>query len=159
MKIKLMPMLVGALVFGAAATPLAVNAQPNSSGQQLLAQAQQRQRQGKEGKWAQLNLTEAQQQEMRRIKEETRAQMQNILTPAQQAALNANGQERNRKAWKEVMSSLSDAQKTQMRTLMQQQKNRMEAVLTDAQRQQIQQMRQGRQQRGQQWRNQRQQGN
>lgn len=158
MKIKLMPMLAGAIVLGAAAIPFAVNAQANSSGQQLLAQAQQRQRQGKEGKWAKLNLTDAQKQEMRRIKEETRTQMQSILTPEQQATVQAamqNGQGRNRQGWKEIKESLTDAQKAQMRTLMEQQKARIEALLTDDQKQQLQQMRQDWQQR----RQQRQQGN
>ncbi|MEW6495888.1 MAG: P pilus assembly/Cpx signaling pathway, periplasmic inhibitor/zinc-resistance associated protein [Cyanobacteriota bacterium] len=158
MKIKLMPMLAGAIVLGAAAIPFAVNAQANSSGQQLLAQAQQEQRQGKEGKWAKLNLTDAQKQEMSRIKEETRAQMQSILTPEQQATVQAamqNGQGRNRQGWKEIKESLTDAQKAQMRTLMEQQKARIEALLTDDQKQQLQQMRQEWQQR----RQQRQQGN
>ena len=158
MKIKLMPMLAGAIVLGAAAIPFAVNAQANSSGQQLLAQAQPDQRQGKEGKWAKLNLTDAQKQQMRQIKQETRAQMQNILTPEQQATLQAamqNGQGRNRQAWKQVKESLNDDQKAQMRTLMEQQKARIEAILTDEQKQQLEQMRQEWQQR----RQQRQQGN
>lgn len=158
MKIKLMPMLLGAIALGAVATPFAVNAQANLSAQPLLAQAQQgQQRQGKQGKWAKLNLTDAQKQEMNRIKQETRAQMQSILTPDQQAKLQAatqNGQGRNRQAWQEVMSSLSDEQKAQMRTLKQQQQSRIEALLTDAQKQQLEQMKQEwqqrRQQRGQQ---------
>ena len=146
MKIKLMPMLVGAIALGAIATPFAVNAQANRSAQPLLAQAQQnQQRQGKQGKWEQLNLTDAQKEQMRQIKEEARAQMRSILTPEQQAKLDAamqNGQRGDRQAWKEIKDSLSDEQKAQMRELMQQQKSRMDAILTEEQKQQLQQMRQ-----------------
>ncbi|GAB4176956.1 MAG: hypothetical protein Fur006_08310 [Coleofasciculaceae cyanobacterium] len=154
MKIKLMPMLVGAIALGAIATPFAVNAQANRSAQPLLAQAQQnQQRQGKQGKWEKLNLTTAQKEQMRQIKEETRTQMQSILTPDQQAKLQAamqNGQGRNRQAWREIKESLSEEQKAQMRTLMEQQKSRIEALLTDAQKQQLEQMKQEWQQRRQQ---------
>jgi periplasmic protein CpxP/Spy len=157
MKIKLMPMLLGAIALGAIATPFAVNAQANLSAQPLLAQAQQGQqrqgKEGKEGKWAKLNLTDAQKEQMRQIKEETRTQMQSILTPDQQAKLQAamqNGQGRNRQAWREIKESLSEEQKAQMRTLMEQQKSRIEALLTDAQKQQLEQMKQEWQQRRQQ---------
>ena len=155
MKIKLMPMIVGAIALGAIATPFAVNAQANRSAQPLLAQAQQgQQRQGgKPGKWAKLNLTDAQQQDMRRIKEETRTQMRSILNADQQAKLQAamqNGQGRNRQAWREIRASLTDDQKAKMRELMQQQKSRIEALLTDTQKQQLEQMKQEWQQRRQQ---------
>lgn len=154
MKIKLMPMLAGALVLGALATPFAVNAQANQSAQRLMAQTQTQQRQGKEGKWAALNLTDAQKQQISAIKQEMRAEMQNILTAEQQAKLQAamqNGQGRNRQAWKEIKDSLTDEQKAQMRALMEKQKARIEnEVLTAEQKQQLEQMRQQWQQRRQQ---------
>ena len=140
MKIKLIPMLAGAIVLGAIATPFALNAQANPSAQPLLAQAQQHQ-----GKWSQLNLTEQQQQQMRQLREETRTQMQSILTPEQQQKLQAamqNGQGRNNQAWREVMASLTDEQKAKKRELMQQQKSRFEAILTAEQKQQLEQMHQ-----------------
>lgn len=160
MKIKLMPMLAGAIALSAVAAPFAVNAQVNLSGQQLLAQAQGQQGQQRQGKWAALNLTPAQQEQMRQIKAEFRTQMQAILTPEQQAKLEAakqNSQGQNRQAWRGVMESLNltDAQKAQMRELKQQQKSRMQAVLTAEQRQQLEQMQQEWKQR----RQQRQQGN
>lgn len=160
MKIKLMPMLAGAIALSAVAAPFAVNAQVNLSGQQLLAQAQGQQRQQRQGKWAQLNLTPAQQEQMRQIKAEFRTQMQAILTPEQRAKLEAakqNSQGQNRQARRGVMESLNltDAQKAQMRELKQQQKSRMQAVLTAEQRQQLEQMQQEWKQR----RQQRQQGN
>ena len=140
MKIKLIPMLAGAIVLGAIATPFALNAQAKPSAQPLLAQAQQHQ-----GKWSQLNLTEQQQQQMRQLREETRTQMQSILTPEQQQKLQAamqNGQGRNNQAWREVMASLTDEQKAKKRELMQQQKSRFEAILTAEQKQQLEQMHQ-----------------
>lgn len=148
MKIKLMPMLAGAIVLGAIATPFALNAQANPSVQPLLAQAQQHQ-----SKWSRLNLTEQQQQQMSQIKEETRTQMQSILTPEQQQKLQAamqNGQGRNNQAWREVMASLTDEQKAKKRELMQQQKSRFEGILTAQQKQQMEQMRQECQQKRQQ---------
>jgi Spy/CpxP family protein refolding chaperone len=148
MKIKLIPMLAGAIVLGAIATPFALNAQAKPSAQPLLAQAQQHQ-----GKWSQLNLTEQQQQQMRQLREETRTQMQSILTPEQQQKLQAamqNGQGRNNQAWREVMASLTDEQKAKKRELMQQQKSRFEGILTAQQKQQMEQMRQECQQKRQQ---------
>src|SRR5919199_138638 len=118
MQIKLMPMLAGAIVFGAIATPFALNAQANPSAQPLLAQAQQHQ-----SKWSQLNLPEQQQQQ------KVQAAMQ-------------NGQGRNNQAWREVMASLTDEQKAKKRELMQQQKSRFEAILTAEQKQQLEQMHQ-----------------
>lgn len=160
MKIKLMPMLAGAIALSAVIAPFTVNAQTNPSAQPLLAQAQQRQ-----GKKARLNLTDAQMQQMRQIKEDTITQMRAILTPEQQQRLEALKQERqgqnrqgpNRQGLRNLMAelNLSQEQKAQIQELMQRQKARMDEVLTAEQRQEIQQMRQQWQQR----RQQRQQGN
>lgn len=165
MKIKLMPMLAGVLVLGAVAVPFAVNAQAKSSAQPLLAQAQPgQQRQGKEGKWAKLNLTDAQKEQMRAIKQETRAQIQEVFTPEQRAQLETmkqnrqaqNGQGQARQGRRGGMASLNltDDQKARIKQIMETQKSRMDQVLTAEQRQQLEQMRsqwqQQRQQRRQQ---------
>lgn len=166
MKIKLMPMLAGVLVLGAVAAPFAVNAQANPGAKLLMAQAQEGQRQGKEGKWAKLNLTDAQKQQMRQIKEETRAQIQEVLTPEQRAQMETmkqnrqgqNGQGQARQGRRGgVMASLNltDAQKASIKQIMESQKARMSQVLTAEQRQQMEQMRS----QWQQQRQQRQQGN
>jgi periplasmic protein CpxP/Spy len=170
MKIKLMPMLAGVLVLGAVAAPFAVNAQANPSAQRLLAQAQQGQRQGKEGKWAKLNLSDAQKQQMRQIKEETRAQIEAVLTSEQRAQMetmkqnrqgqNENGQRQARQGQGlrgGMMASLNltEEQKASIQQIMQSQKTRMDQVLTAEQRQQMEQMRS----QWQQQRQQRQQGN
>lgn len=168
MKIKLMPMLAGVLVLGAVAAPFAVNAQANPSAKLLMAQAEQGQRQGKEGKWAKLNLTDAQQQQMRQIKQETRAQIEAVLTPEQRAQMetmkqNRQGQNGQRQARQGqgrrggMMASLNltPEQEASIKQIMESQKARMDQVLTPEQRQQLEQMRS----QWQQQRQQRQQGN
>lgn len=167
MKIKLMPMLAGAIALGVVATPFAVKAQAHHSGQPLLAQAQ---RQEHQGKWAKLNLTDAQKEQMRQIKKDTHDQIQAILSQEQQDKLktlmqNRRGQHQqgqhqqgqNRQARRNVMAelNLTDDQKAKIKQIMEQQKARMQAVLTTEQQQQMQQMRQN----WQQQRQQRQQGN
>lgn len=149
MKIKLMPMLAGVLVLGAVAAPFAVNAQANPSVKLLMAQAQ---RQGKEGKWAKLNLTDAQKEQMRQIKQETRAQIQEVLTPEQRAQMetmkqnrqgqNGQGQARQgRRGGMMAALNLTAEQEASIKQIMQSQKARMEQVLTPEQRQQMEQMR------------------
>lgn len=165
MKIKLMPMFAGVLVLGAVAAPFAVKAQANPSAKPLMAQAQQGQRQGKEGKWAKLNLTDAQKQQMSQIKKETHDKIQAILTQEQRAQMETmkqnrqaqNGQGQARQGRRGGMASLNltDDQKASIKAIMQEQKSRMEQVLTPEQRQQMEQMRS----QWQQQRQQRQQGN
>lgn len=172
MKIKLMPMLAGAIALGVVATPFAVKAQAHHSGQPLLAQAQ---RQEHQGKWAKLNLTNAQKEQMRQIRKDTHDQIQAILTQDQLDKLktlmqnrrgqnhqgqNHQGQNRqgqNRQARHNIMAelNLTDEQKATIKQIMEQQKTRMQQVLTAEQQQQLQQMRQN----WQQQRQQRQQGN
>jgi Spy/CpxP family protein refolding chaperone len=74
-----MPFLVGAVALNLAATPFAVNAQANTFGQQLLAQGQGQ----RQGKFADLNLTQAQKDQMAAIRKDTRSQIDAILTPDQ----------------------------------------------------------------------------
>ncbi len=145
MKIKLMPMLAGVIALSVVATPLILNAQPNTSDQP--AQSNRR-----HGMWEQLNLSPEQQEQIRQIRQETRAQKQAILTPEQQEQFNAaaeNGQGRNRQAWRSIMASLTDDQKAAMRELKEQEKARIEEILTPEQQQQLEQMRQQWQQRRQ----------
>lgn len=171
MKIKLMPMLAGAIALGVVATPFAVKAQAHHSGQPLLAQAQ---RQEHQGKWAKLNLTDAQKEQMRQIRKDTHNQIQAILTQDQLDKLktlmqNRRGQNRqgqnqqgqNRQARRNVMAelNLTDDQKAKIKQIMEQQKTRMQQVLTTEQQQQLQQMRQNWQQHRQQGQQGNQQGN
>jgi Spy/CpxP family protein refolding chaperone len=163
MKIKLMPMLAGAIALGVVATPFVVKAQANHSGQPLIAQAQQGQQH--QGKWAKLNLTDAQKEQMRQLKKETHDQIQSVLTQEQKDKIQAmrasrqgqNHQGKNRQEMRNGMASLNltDDQKAKIKAIKQAQKSRMEAILTDQQKQQLEQMRQEWKQR----RQQRQQGN
>jgi Spy/CpxP family protein refolding chaperone len=138
-KIKLMPMLAGAVALTVVATPLVVNAQANTSSQPLLAQAN---RQDRQSKWDKLNLSEEQKQQLRQIQEETRAQMQALLTPEQQEQFKTAMQNRQGRNSGKTALNLSEEQKAQMRQIMEAKKSRMQAILTPAQQQQLEQMRQ-----------------
>jgi Spy/CpxP family protein refolding chaperone len=138
-KIKLMPMLAGAVALTVVATPLVVNAQANTSNQPLLAQAN---RQDRQSKWDNLNLSEEQKQQLRQIQEETRAQMQALLTPEQQEQFKTAMQNRQGSRSGKTALNLSEEQKAQMRQIMEAKKSRMQAILTPAQQQQLEQMRQ-----------------
>ena len=113
-----------ALLFGIIATilfanPLRVLAQPES-----------------------LNLTPEQKTQWEEIRVETKAQIQNILTPEQQEqfeTLTSQGQ-RGRKAIKQL--NLSEEQKTQMREIMQSSRQQMANILTEEQLEQLRQQRQ-----------------
>jgi len=92
----------------------------------------------------QLNLSDAQKQQMRALREKTRQQIQAVLTPAQRSQLESalqSGQSR-----REVMRSLnlSDAQKQQMRAIREESRKQRMAILTPEQRTQLEQMRRDR---------------
>jgi Spy/CpxP family protein refolding chaperone len=144
MKLKLMPMLVGAIALTLAATPLAVKAQANTSGQLLIAQGE------KQGPWAALNLTQEQKDQMAQIRQETRSQIEAILTQEQRDKFKAAMESKQGRRAAIAAMNLSDAQKTQMRAIKESAKSKIDAILTQEQRQQLQQMRQSRQQQRQQ---------
>lgn len=112
-----------------------------------------------------LNLTPDQQAQMRQIRESTRTQIENILTPEQRNQWNAameqmrasRGQRGQRGQGAQgaqgaqlgqMFSSLNltPEQKAQIQRISQESKQKMEAILTPEQRQQMQQMRQNRRQ-------------
>jgi protein CpxP len=152
MKLKLMPLLIGAATLtgsvAAIAFPLispgVATTQTNSQGQ-LVAQAQtptqgQGQRQGRKDRFAALNLSQAQKDQIAQIRKDSHAQMKGIITADQQAkykAAIASGQDR--RAAKAAMNITAD-QKAQMKAIKTAAKAKIQAVLTDAQRQQLQQM-------------------
>ncbi len=142
MKVKLMPILVGAFAFIVVATPMAIKAQAFMSDQAQPTHANHH------GVWDQLNLSDQQKKQMKEIQEDTRRQMQAILTPQQQEQLKTTmqnhqaGQAHQGRNSAMAALNLSDEQKAKMKEIMQAQKTRMEAVLTTAQKQQLEQMRQ-----------------
>lgn len=151
MKLKLMPLLIGAatltgsvaaIAFPLAATGFAATTQTNSQAQ-LVAQAQtptQGKWKGHKDRFAALNLSQAQKDQISQIRKDSHAQMKGIITADQQAkykAAIASGQDR--RAAKAAMNITAD-QKAQMKAIKTATKAKIQAVLTDAQRQQLQQM-------------------
>lgn len=128
--------LPGAIALVMAATPFLV-AQARPTG--LLAQDQQQQ--PKPARANKLNLTDAQKQQAKAIREQVRAEIvRDVLTPAQREQYQAAVQRGEKGGWRSL--NLTDAQKTQVRTRMQAARERINReVLTQAQRDQIQQYR------------------
>ncbi|MBZ8182151.1 Spy/CpxP family protein refolding chaperone [Oscillatoria salina] len=135
MKLKLIPIVIAAIAMSVA--PLNVNAQtPNPQGRQ----GRPRMERG----LFQLNLSESQQAELRRIHQEKKAQMENVLTQEQRDRIeNARSSGQNpRRAFGSL--NLTAEQRERMREIMQSAREESANVLTDEQRQQLQQMRQQR---------------
>ncbi|MUL35439.1 Spy/CpxP family protein refolding chaperone [Gloeocapsopsis dulcis] len=144
-KVKFMSLFAGAVALSAVFAPLAINAQP--------AAPQVGQRAGGRGMGkAGIELTAEQQAQMEQIRNETRTQIEGVLTPEQRQQWQAAMQNGQRRRGAMAALNLSEAQRTQIRQIMQSSKERATAVLTPEQRQQIEQ-------RMQQWRQQRQQRN
>lgn len=149
MKLKLMPIMMGAITLtgslGAIAFPLgatsfAANTQ-NTSSRQLVAQAQgQGQRQRKQDRFAALNLTQAQKDQIAQIRKESREQMKGIISQDQRdkykSAIEAGKTRQEAKA----AMNITDAQKAQMKSMKQATKAKIDALLTTEQRTQLQQM-------------------
>jgi periplasmic protein CpxP/Spy len=155
MKLKLMPVLTGAVVLALAATPLVAKAAPVTPGQQLLAQAA---RQPRQGNFANLNLTQDQKNRMQQLRQDTQREIETLLTPQQLERYNAakqsrRGMMRNRggdlaasgqgqrngrsSMWDSL--DLSSSQKAKIQEIRQRSRDRMMSILTDQQRQQLQQ--------------------
>ncbi|AFZ28820.1 hypothetical protein Glo7428_0211 [Gloeocapsa sp. PCC 7428] len=144
-KVKFMSLLAGAVALSTVFAPLAINAQPAAP------QVGQRAGRGM-GKMAGIELSAEQQAQMEQIRNETRTQIEAVLTPEQRQQWQAATQNGQRRRGAMASLNLSEAQRTQIRQIMQSSKERVTAVLTPEQRQQIEQ-------RMQQWRQQRQQRN
>lgn len=124
-----------------------------SSDQQMILAQQKKNR---------LNLTDAQKTQMRQIREATRQQIENVLTPEQRNTLRTAMEQRRQQRGQQqaqqrgqrgqVWSSLnlSAEQQAQIKRIRDESRQRMQAVLTPEQQQQMQQMRQERQNRRQQ---------
>ena len=149
MKIKLMPLLAGLITLSAVATPFVVKAQAQTPDQPAPTQTTPQHH----GKWEKLNLSDQQKAQLRQIHNDTRTQIQAVLTPDQQAQLKTlmqNRQGQNHQAgqahqgrqslWASL--NLTDAQKAKIKAIREAQKPRMQAVFTPEQQQQLQQMRQ-----------------
>lgn len=133
MKPKLMPMLVGAIALTVAATPLVVKAQANSSGQLSVAQAQRRDR------FADLNLTQRQKDQIEQIRKDTHSQLKSVFTPQQLEQLKAA--RKNHQGMRQAIATmnLTQQQKTRLKEIKRSAKSKMEAILTPIQQRQLQQ--------------------
>lgn len=159
MKIKLMSLLTGAVVLGFAATPFVVKAVTPSAAPQLLAQVNNR---GMgQGRFANLNLTQSQKDQMRRIRERTQEKIKAVLTSEQRRQyesamqnrsfgrqndnedgnLSARGRAGRRFNNPLASLNLSQDQQNQIRQIQRTSREQMSSVLTDAQRAQLQQNR------------------
>ncbi|WP_414619525.1 Spy/CpxP family protein refolding chaperone [Calothrix sp. CCY 0018] len=142
MKLKKLSFLAGAIALTLSAIPFAAQAEINSSSSTIVAQGK------KQGGWKnKLNFTEDQKAQMQQIKESTRAEMQQILTPEQLQKLEAAkaSGENKRGVWQSL--DLTDAQKAEMKKVRESKKAQFEAILTDEQKAQMQEMKQMRQNR------------
>lgn len=152
MKLKLMPILLGvitltgsvaAIAFPLGATGIAAN-QTNTSGH-LVAQAQGQRRQHSD-RFAALNLTQTQKDQIAQIRKDSREQMKGIITQAQRDAYKAAIQAgKNRQEARAAMNVTAD-QKAQLKAIKTATKAKIDAILTTEQRQQLQQMSQTRRQ-------------
>lgn len=134
--------LPGAIALLMAATPFAVQARPVG----LL--AQQTQQQPKRDRANKLNLTDAQKQQAKAIRDQVRdGILRDVLTQAQRDQYNAAKQRGEKVSWRSM--NLTNPQRTEIRTRMQAGKERItREVLTQEQRDLMQQRRSQRQQRG-----------
>lgn len=149
MKLKLMPLLIGvvtltgsvaAIAFPLGSTGFATTNQTNSQGQ-LVAQAQgEGQRQGRKDRFAALNLSQSQKDQIAQIRKDSREQMKGIITQAQRdkyKAAIASGQ--NRREAKAAMNVTPD-QKARIKALKTASRDKIKALLSDSQRTQFEQM-------------------
>jgi periplasmic protein CpxP/Spy len=126
-------------IVGGVAVPGIISAQNTSPNSPTNAPSAMRKHQG--GKvWKELNLTDAQKQQLKTIRENSRQQIQSVLTEEQLAKLASADRSGDRK---EVMKSLNltDTQKQQMRDIRKKSQEQMSAILTPEQRSKFEQLR------------------
>ncbi|MBE9037584.1 Spy/CpxP family protein refolding chaperone [aff. Roholtiella sp. LEGE 12411] len=146
MKLKTLSLIAGAIALTLTSIPFAVQAEPTSSSPLLVAQVP------KKGPWQELGLTDTQKNQIQAIRQNTRAQIEGILTPEQKAKLEATKQERQasqgqRSRNKFADLNLTEQQKTQMRQIWESSKQQMQAVLTPEQQAKLKQLQENRRQR------------
>ncbi|MEE3715669.1 Spy/CpxP family protein refolding chaperone [Tumidithrix elongata RA019] len=124
------------VTLGAVAIPSIVAAQSSSTpSSQTTTQQHHR-----GGGWKQLNLTDAQKQQLKTLHENTKQQVQAVLTDDQRAKLAAAIQSGDRKgAWKSL--NLTTEQKQKIRDIRKSSKEQGLAILTPEQKAQLAQMR------------------
>ena len=153
MKLKTLSLLAGTLALTLTATPFAVQAQQNPSS------PQPRQEWQKKGQFQKLNLTTEQKAKIKEIRNNTRAQIETVLTTEQKNQLKSKkderkaqrqqgqqGQEQRREGRGQkgdIFDSLNltETQKNQIKQIKESSKQQIDAVLTPQQQEQIKQRR------------------
>ncbi len=136
MQFKKISFIAVTIALSLAITPFAVKAETNFSSPQIIAQIPQI------SFLERLGLTESQKAQFAEIRQNARAEIQNILTPQQQEqfqAITANMDQRI-EAFRSL--NLSDEQKSQVWNIIQSKKSQIQEILTPEQRQEIQTLRQ-----------------
>lgn len=110
------------------------NGTNSSSSQRDINQASER--------MSELNLTDSQKSQMKRIREQSEAKIFAILTPEQQQEIQANSNGRNKLSMKKLRSlNLSADQKQEVREITREQRQQIQAILTPEQREMMKQRR------------------
>ena len=133
MQLKKISFIAGAIALSLAVIPFPVKAETNSLSPQIVAQVPQR------AVRERLGLTEAQKAQLAEIRQNTRAEIQNILTPQQQEQFQTitSNIDRSMEAFRAL--NLSDEQKSQVGNILQSKKSQLEEIITPEQRQQLRQ--------------------
>ncbi|MDJ0677640.1 MAG: P pilus assembly/Cpx signaling pathway, periplasmic inhibitor/zinc-resistance associated protein [Calothrix sp. MO_167.B42] len=129
-------LIAGTIALTLVITPLTVKAETNISSPQIVAQIPQL------PFLERLGLTESQKAQFAEIRQNTRAEIKNILTPQQQEqfqTITAN-MDRRMEAFRAL--NLSDEQKNQVWNILQSTKSQAREILTPEQRQKAQTLRQ-----------------
>jgi Spy/CpxP family protein refolding chaperone len=128
MKFKLSALIAGIAAIAITAAPTVVQAEPNNSRMN----------------GAELNLTTEQKAQLQQIGQETRSQMESVLTPQQREQLKANASQAPRTGNRQAATAqlnLSDEQISKIQQIRKSSEERMQAVLTPEQLQKIRQFR------------------
>jgi Spy/CpxP family protein refolding chaperone len=130
------------IAVGAATLPSLASAQNSTQNNNSTQTEKRRPRQGDAFK--QLNLTDAQKAELKKIRESAKTERRNILTPEQRAKIEQALTSGERGGSRKDLN-LTDAQKQQMRSIGQETKKKVDGILTPEQKQQLEKIRQERQ--------------
>lgn len=144
MKLKNFSLIAAAFALSLTAVPFAVNAQINS-------QTPTQVKGDRNGRFERLGLSEEQKTQIQQIRQNTRTQIEGILTLEQRQQLEAAKQQRQNQPEQGqrpkrgfASLNLTEEQKTRMREIKESEKNQIKGILTTEQRQQLEQFEQNR---------------
>ena len=136
MQFKKISLIAGIITLSLVITPLIVKAETNISSPQIVAQIPQL------PFLENLELTESQKAQFAEIRQNTRAEIQKILTPEQQEKFQTITANRDQRVEAFRALNLSDEQKNQVWNILRSTKSQAREILTPEQRQKAQTLRQ-----------------